>query len=526
MDQSSSVPLEEGCKQNQARKGKAKMPEEDWNTVPAMPRRQAEELESASSHPTRSNRLPPPGDRPPARSSAPWSSSSRPPAIPQPASFSESQRQSVLPEYSAEVPEFSSASPYVDSNNRAPRTPISTTVLHQVLQCMPVAPEILPPGKCIRQFHVNAKNLGVRSEELQKVGLILFTPGITPQLKKIEEWFATDMVPRLGVDSVQVWIMGQSTFLLVMDSEQSRQKILALTPIMMKSRMVLVQPFDPAFDISTLHYKSTAVWVDLEKVDPILEIEALKMLEQVGPVIHSPLMSARSRFENIRGCVLVDLTKDLVEGIEVFDDYGNKGLVKVKYKNLPLICHLCRVRGHLPRTCPLMQVDSPVQGEASPPKSTMVHNKASGSNAVPLGSRVGRASPHSSQLGPTTLQDANTYGIQSPVEPNLEDPLPPASPGIELEDEELIKNVFITSPVRSPHEHVPPGSNHKQEGSNEDSDSAPESQLCPPATDPDSASSSDKELGILQDLYANGPEYAGLPTFSAARQPLVTLSQD
>jgi hypothetical protein len=48
--------------------------------------------------------------------------------------------------------------------------------------------------------------------------------------------------------------------------------------------------------------------VDLVGVDPLLEDEADNMLEEIRPVLHSAVHTTTSRFSNICGLVLVDLT--------------------------------------------------------------------------------------------------------------------------------------------------------------------------------------------------------------------------
>jgi hypothetical protein len=83
-----------------------------------------------------------------------------------------------------------------------------------------------------------------------------------------------------------------------------------------------------------LQYKAMAIWVELVSLHPILETEATRMMERVGPLVHSTLLSKRSQFQHIRGCVLVDITEDLTEGLVVTDAQGNKG-IEVKYRDLP-----------------------------------------------------------------------------------------------------------------------------------------------------------------------------------------------
>jgi hypothetical protein len=72
-------------------------------------------------------------------------------------------------------------------------------------------------------------------------------------------------------------------------------------------------------------------------------------------VLHSTIKFTRSKFQNICACVLGDLTQDFVDGLEIEDEFGTCGIIPVHFRDLPVNCHLCQERGHLPQTCPLKE---------------------------------------------------------------------------------------------------------------------------------------------------------------------------
>jgi hypothetical protein len=243
--------------------------------------------------------------------------------------------------------------PYFNESELGAQLPLSEASLQRIFQKLPAPPLSLPPGRVLRHFQVNPVRLGRQEQELLTVGVVLFTPGFNPQLEYLEGWANKVLAVDLGIQIKQVRLLAASTFLLILDSPESRAKLLATTPISIESKYVLIIPYTEELDLQALQYKNTAVWVDIVDLDPVLEVEANRMLESIGPVLHSTVRVSRSRFCNIRGCVLVDLTQDLTHGLMIVDPEGNEeGWVPVLYRNLPKICQRCRGVGHLPMNCP------------------------------------------------------------------------------------------------------------------------------------------------------------------------------
>jgi hypothetical protein len=96
-----------------------------------------------------------------------------------------------------------SANPCFTADGASEFPPISAPILQQVIQQLPPIPENLPPGLCICSFQVDPTQVGRRSEELQNLGVILFTPSLTYSRDYIDDWANTDLASNLGVGIVQ-----------------------------------------------------------------------------------------------------------------------------------------------------------------------------------------------------------------------------------------------------------------------------------------------------------------------------------
>jgi hypothetical protein len=120
-----------------------------------------------------------------------------------------------------------------------------------------------------------------------------------PSIKFIEKWAYTALAKQPNTSVTQVCELSTSVFLIAFNSKESRDHILRSTPIYLGARMVLVLPYSTSINIRELQCKLTPIWVDLLNVHPVLEIQALNMLESIGPVLHYPITTTRSKFSSI-----------------------------------------------------------------------------------------------------------------------------------------------------------------------------------------------------------------------------------
>ncbi|KAL3701688.1 hypothetical protein R1sor_019710 [Riccia sorocarpa] len=95
-----------------------------------------------------------------------------------------------------------------------------------------------------------------------------------------------------------------------------------------------------------------AVWLDLLNVDPMMEGMGRTLLSSLGSVLQVAGVTKKmeSKFANICGCVLMDMTKPLPSVLIMHMNAVQKR-VKIRYDILPDACFICHGRGHFARIC-------------------------------------------------------------------------------------------------------------------------------------------------------------------------------
>ncbi|KAL3690622.1 hypothetical protein R1sor_016931 [Riccia sorocarpa] len=123
--------------------------------------------------------------------------------------------------------------------------------------------------------------------------------------------------------------------------------------------MVYCTPWEPGYDTKKIVAKKMACWVDLLGVDPMMDRLGRDMMESLGPVIQMAgvTQSEDGKFANVRGCVLLDMTKPLPTILRLRMNQVSKK-VKIKYDQLPDACFSCQERGHIARYCTKATVTS------------------------------------------------------------------------------------------------------------------------------------------------------------------------
>ncbi|KAL3689701.1 hypothetical protein R1sor_016010 [Riccia sorocarpa] len=173
----------------------------------------------------------------------------------------------------------------------------------------------------------------------------------------------------------------------LVSSGVERNHIFANSPLPMGNAMVFPLPWDSGFSTKDLKTRAVPVWVELHNVR-IQNLElGIEMLKKVGPVLYATKNAESMRTTLIKGCVLVDLSKPLVEVIRMAIPKAPTKIwrQRVYYPRLPDACFVCRQRGHIARHCPITRAAAPPQ-EAGEPQAQNRQQRPQ----VPLGRAGGQ----------------------------------------------------------------------------------------------------------------------------------------
>ncbi|KAL3683707.1 hypothetical protein R1sor_001729 [Riccia sorocarpa] len=95
--------------------------------------------------------------------------------------------------------------------------------------------------------------------------------------------------------------------------------------------------------------------------------------------------SADGKFANIRGCIVMDMTKLLPSALRLHMNKETR-IVKIRYDTLPDACFKCQERGHIARNCPKTPTGN--QHGSDPPE----HNNQN-DGFIPVRGKGGQRSP-------------------------------------------------------------------------------------------------------------------------------------
>ncbi|KAL3683403.1 hypothetical protein R1sor_001425 [Riccia sorocarpa] len=121
--------------------------------------------------------------------------------------------------------------------------------------------------------------------------------------------------------------------------QRGQGEVLARGSYYMRKRMIYTMPWEPGFDTHRVLAKKIVVWLDLLNVDPMMEGLGKSLLSSLGEVLQVAGVTEKmeAKFANIRGCVLMDMTKALPsvlvlhmneENPDDFSEVGKKGKQK------------------------------------------------------------------------------------------------------------------------------------------------------------------------------------------------------
>lgn len=140
---------------------------------------------------------------------------------------------------------------------------------------------------------------------------------------------------------------------MVVANPEDQHTILLEPFLHMGQRMVLAMPWTPDFDANAMRSMKAPVWIDLPLLNPAFAYYANQMLAKVGTaILYAQTANSRSKFSHIRGCVLCNLNKDLVEYIDMSIPNIGRYRVDTIYRTLLDACFAYKQRGHIARYCP------------------------------------------------------------------------------------------------------------------------------------------------------------------------------
>ncbi|KAL3684532.1 hypothetical protein R1sor_002554 [Riccia sorocarpa] len=189
---------------------------------------------------------------------------------------------------------------------------------------------------------------------LEDTGVVFCTVDISPSRDAFIRWLYEEVEGKSAIQIKHVKVLAPRHFLVILFSTQDRNGVLAGGPYYLRRRMVYTTPWEPGFDTNKVLTKKMACWLDLKNVDPLIEDEATSMLSTLGEVVRVAGVTEKQegKFPNIRGCVLMDMTKPLPIVMKIALNNAVKR-IQIQYDVLPDACYTCHTRGHFARLCPL-----------------------------------------------------------------------------------------------------------------------------------------------------------------------------
>ncbi|KAL3690414.1 hypothetical protein R1sor_016723 [Riccia sorocarpa] len=248
-----------------------------------------------------------------------------------------------------------------------------------------------------------------RKRRLEDCGVVFCTVDLSPSRDSFQQWVYQEVENNAAVQAVHVKVLAARHYLVIFNSMVDGDAVLAGGPYYMRKRMIYNVPWEPGFDTKKVLAKKLACWLDLLEVDPMLEGESDNLLASLGQVMRTAgtTVSQDGKFQNVRGCVLMDMTKPLPTNIHVKLNRITKKIA-IRYDLLPDTCFTCHERGHFARICPLTS-----KTKAQEPAEGIQETEE---DFVPVNGKGKR--PASPDLQPQVpAQPANIYEVLA----NLED---------------------------------------------------------------------------------------------------------
>ncbi|KAL3676799.1 hypothetical protein R1sor_026747 [Riccia sorocarpa] len=174
-----------------------------------------------------------------------------------------------------------------------------------------------PEGEeVIVEHHFNTEEqlkIHAQKRRLEDCGVVFCTVDISPSRDSFTQWLYQEVENKTAVQVSHVKVLAPRHYLVVLHSMEARDSVLVGGPYYLRKRMIYTTPWEPGFDTHKVLAKKMAVWLDLLNVDPMMEGVGPTLLGSMGSVLQVAGVTEKQegKFANIRGCVLMDMTKPL-----------------------------------------------------------------------------------------------------------------------------------------------------------------------------------------------------------------------
>ncbi|KAL3683766.1 hypothetical protein R1sor_001788 [Riccia sorocarpa] len=204
----------------------------------------------------------------------------------------------------------------------------------------------------VKLMNLDVPKAASKLGQYRKTAAILQAMESTPSRDRVVGWLRETLVIRRGVRIQQVKVLDRREFLVVFQSIEDKEKAMNKPPAFLDGKLVRLIDWDKR-DAEKLKAHLKPAWVEMRGVPPFLEDQVGEMLATVGPVAYQAIdKQTESRYTNIRGCVLVDMSEELPKSVGIQTPWDKTYLQKITYTKLPDHCFICLQKGHWARSYP------------------------------------------------------------------------------------------------------------------------------------------------------------------------------
>ncbi|KAL3691499.1 hypothetical protein R1sor_005150 [Riccia sorocarpa] len=228
---------------------------------------------------------------------------------------------------------------------------------------------------------LDTQQLANRLDFLRRKTFVLYTVDVSPSRDVVAEWAEAILYQEMGSEVTRVRVLNKHCYLITVDKEEDMDLILEATPLYLGPHMVFALQWETTFDSANLETAKVPVWVELPNIHPCMEAFGPQLLKSIGEVLFTTCEETDCHYMSIKGCLRLDLSRELPELIEVVDPDTNETYLQlILYRSFPNACFSCHQRGHLVRHCPTRklrrQAEKGTEGKGPAEKGDKQHEKA------------------------------------------------------------------------------------------------------------------------------------------------------